>query len=109
MAGKWARKLIYRLYREEKLGLQGRPKARRMVSEHSRQKPRAERPNQGPILGPIAAENRLKPWSEKQNQAKRINEIVFLCCFGTRGSEAQIRSPLMISCVPPCLPLSFGE
>jgi len=40
------KKLVYRLYREEKLGLQRRPKARRMVSEHSRQKPRAERPNQ---------------------------------------------------------------
>jgi len=40
------KKLVYRLYREEKLGLQRRPKARRMVSEHSRQKPRAARPNQ---------------------------------------------------------------
>ena len=40
------KKLVYRLYREEKLRLQRRPKARRMVSEHSRQKPRAERPNQ---------------------------------------------------------------
>jgi|SRR5579872_849862 len=39
------KKLVYRLYREEKLGLQRRPKARRLVSEHSRQKPRAERPN----------------------------------------------------------------
>ena len=41
------KKLVYRLYREERLGLQRRPKARRIVSEHSRQKPpRAERPNQ---------------------------------------------------------------
>jgi hypothetical protein len=41
------KKLVYRLYREEKLGLQRRPKARRMVSEHSRQKPRAERAESG--------------------------------------------------------------
>jgi putative transposase len=39
------KKLVYRLYREEGLGLRARPKARRSVSEHSRQKPRAERPN----------------------------------------------------------------
>ena len=37
------KKLVYRLYREEKLGLQRRPKARRMVSEHSRQKRSEER------------------------------------------------------------------
>jgi putative transposase len=40
------KKLVYRLYREERLGLRMRPKRRRTVSEHSRQKPRAERPNQ---------------------------------------------------------------
>lgn len=40
------KKLVYRLYREEGLGLRARPKARRTVSEHSRQKPRAEGPNQ---------------------------------------------------------------
>lgn len=40
------KKRVYRLYREERLGLQRRPKARRIVSEHRRQKPRAERPNQ---------------------------------------------------------------
>ena len=40
------KKLVYRLYREEGLGLRRRPKARRTVSEHSRQKPRAEGPNQ---------------------------------------------------------------
>jgi putative transposase len=40
------KKLVYRLYREEGLGLRARPKARRTVSEHSRQKPRAEDPNQ---------------------------------------------------------------
>jgi putative transposase len=39
------KKLVYRLYREEGLGLRMRPKARRTVSEHSRQKPRAEGPN----------------------------------------------------------------
>ena len=26
-------------------------------------------------LGPITAEHRVKPWSETQSQAKRINEI----------------------------------
>ena len=40
------KRLVYRLYREEGLGLRRRPKARRWVSEHSRQKPRAERMNQ---------------------------------------------------------------
>ena len=40
------KKLVYRLYREEGLGLRMRPKVRRTVSEHSRQKPRAEGPNQ---------------------------------------------------------------
>ena len=40
------KKLVYRLYREEGLGLRARRKSRRTVSEHSRQKPRAERPNQ---------------------------------------------------------------
>ncbi len=40
------RKLVYRLYREEGLGLRRRRKSRRTVSQHSRQKPRAERPNQ---------------------------------------------------------------
>jgi hypothetical protein len=37
-----------------------------------------ERKKLGSNLGPIAAENRVKPRSETQNQAKRINEIVFL-------------------------------
>lgn len=40
------KKLVYRLYREEGLGLRARPKARRTVSEHSRQKPRAGGANQ---------------------------------------------------------------
>jgi len=40
------KKLVYRLYREEVLGLRARPKVRRTVSERSRQKPRAEGPNQ---------------------------------------------------------------
>jgi len=40
------KKLVYRLYREEGLGLRRRPKARRLVSEQRRQKPRAERVNQ---------------------------------------------------------------
>ena len=39
------KKLVYRLYREEGLALRARPKLRRRVSEHSRQKPRAEGPN----------------------------------------------------------------
>jgi putative transposase len=43
---KVGKKLVYRLYREEGLGLRRRPKARRTVSEHSRQKPRVEGPNQ---------------------------------------------------------------
>jgi putative transposase len=43
---KVGKKLVYRLYREEGLGLRMRPKARRTVSEHGRQKPRAEAPNQ---------------------------------------------------------------
>ena len=40
------KKLVYRLYREEGLGLRARPKARRIVSEHRRQKPKATGPNQ---------------------------------------------------------------
>ena len=40
------KKLVYRIYREEGLGLRAGRKSRRTVSEHSRQKPRAERPNQ---------------------------------------------------------------
>jgi hypothetical protein len=40
------KKLVFRPYREEKLGLQRRSKARRMVSEQSRQKAQVERPNQ---------------------------------------------------------------
>lgn len=40
------KKLVYRIYREEGLGLRARPKTRRTVCMHSRQKPRAERPNQ---------------------------------------------------------------
>src|SRR5215470_2765183 len=36
-------------------------------------------------LGPIAAENRVKPRSETQNQAKRINEIVFLWLLRDQG------------------------
>ena len=43
---KVGKKLVYRLYREEGLGLRRRPKSRRTVSAHSRQKPRAEGPNQ---------------------------------------------------------------
>jgi len=40
------KKLVYRIYREEGPALRRRRKSRRTVSEHSRQKPRAERPNQ---------------------------------------------------------------
>ncbi len=43
---KVGKKLVYRLYREEGLGLRRRPKKRRIASAHSRQKPRAEGPNQ---------------------------------------------------------------
>jgi transposase InsO family protein len=39
------KKLVYRLYREEGLGLRRRPKGRRIASAHRRQKPRAEAPN----------------------------------------------------------------
>jgi putative transposase len=39
------KRLVYRLYREEGLGRRARPKSRRKVSEHRRQKPRAEAPN----------------------------------------------------------------
>ena len=43
---KVGKKLVYRLYREEGLGLRRRrPKSRRIASAHSRQKPRAEKPN----------------------------------------------------------------
>jgi putative transposase len=38
------KKLVYRLYKEEGLALRSRPKSRRKVSEHRRQKPRAEAP-----------------------------------------------------------------
>src|SRR5512147_50590 len=42
---KVGKKLVYRLYREEGLGLRRRrPKSRRIASAHSRQKPRAETP-----------------------------------------------------------------
>jgi putative transposase len=40
------KKLVYRLYREEGLGLRRRPKSWRIASAHHRQKPRAEAPNQ---------------------------------------------------------------
>ena len=40
------KKLVYRLYCEEGLGLRQRPKSKRIVSAHGRQKLRAERPNQ---------------------------------------------------------------
>jgi len=43
---KVGKKLVYRLYREEGLGLRRRPKSRRIASAHNRQKPRAEAPNQ---------------------------------------------------------------
>jgi len=43
---KVGKKLVYRLYREEGLGLRARPKRRRMVCEHTRQKPRATGPNE---------------------------------------------------------------
>ena len=36
-------------------------------------------------MGPLTAENRVKPWSETQNQAKRINEIVFLSLLRDQG------------------------
>jgi len=42
---KVGKKLVYRLYREEGLGLRRRPKSRRIASAHNRQKPRAEGPN----------------------------------------------------------------
>jgi putative transposase len=42
---KVGKKLVYRIYREEGLGLRARPRSRRTVSEHSRQKPRAAGPN----------------------------------------------------------------
>jgi putative transposase len=45
-AGKLGKKLVYRLYREEGLGLRRRPKSGRIASAHTRQKPRAEGPNQ---------------------------------------------------------------
>lgn len=40
------KKLVYRLYSEEGLGLRRRPKSKRIVSAHRRQKVRAEGPNQ---------------------------------------------------------------
>ena len=43
---KVGKKLVYRLYREEGLGLRARPKRRPMVCEHTRQKPRATVPNE---------------------------------------------------------------
>ena len=43
---KLGKKLVYRLYREEGLGLRARPKRRRTVCEHTRQKPRATGPNE---------------------------------------------------------------
>ena len=39
----------------------------------------------GSNLGAIAAKNRVKPWCETQNQAKRINEIVFLWMLRDQG------------------------
>jgi putative transposase len=43
---KVGKKLVYRIYREEGLGLRRRRKSRRIASMHNRQKPRAEAPNQ---------------------------------------------------------------
>ena len=39
----------------------------------------------GSNLGQITAENRVKPWSVTQNQAKRINGIAFLLLFRDQG------------------------
>ena len=39
------KKVVYRPYREEGLGLRRRPKSRRLASAQSCQKPRAEAPN----------------------------------------------------------------
>ena len=39
----------------------------------------------GSNLGPITAENRVKPWSVTQNQAKRINDIAFLWLLRDQG------------------------
>jgi putative transposase len=43
---KVGKKLVYRLYSEEGLGLRRRPKSKRIVSAHGRQKPRAHGPNE---------------------------------------------------------------
>src|ERR1035437_3043097 len=39
----------------------------------------------GSNLGPIIAENRVKPWSVTQNQAKRINEIALRWLLRDQG------------------------
>src|SRR5882762_2412699 len=39
----------------------------------------------GSKLGQISAENRIKPWSVTQSQAKRINEIALLWLFRDQG------------------------
>ena len=39
----------------------------------------------GSNLGQISAENGIKPYCQTQNQAKRINEIVFRCFFRDQG------------------------
>jgi putative transposase len=57
------RKLVYRLYRREGRGLRARLKARRTVSEHSRQKPRAEGPKQVWSLEFVADQRPLKAYA----------------------------------------------
>jgi hypothetical protein len=39
----------------------------------------------GSNLGPFTAENRIKPWSETQNQAKRINNIGYWSLLRDQG------------------------
>jgi hypothetical protein len=47
----------------------------------------------GSNLGPITAENQVKPWSVTQNQAKRINEIVLLLSFREQPRTESITIP----------------
>jgi hypothetical protein len=41
----------------------------------------------GSNLGPFTAEYRVKPWSETQNQAKRINNIGYWLLLRDQGVE----------------------
>ena len=44
-------------------------------------------------LGQLSAENRVKPWSVTQSQAKRINEIALRCLLRDQSAVVDLEAP----------------